>query len=297
MIDRIKKAHTSTPEKIILEHINRKHLTSEKEILETNIEWIIDRNKNYDHTFKNLEKREIHPDLKCALINCYKSDTSAVKLIKKKIKSTIDYRRKCLSCGVDTESALDHYLPIEKFPEFSINFKNLIPICSLCNSAKGKKYIDEENNRMFLNYYYDYDVIMNKEYLKIKIELDRGLTYFELFNENIKDTSKFEIINNHYTELKLRKKYIEVVSDLLSRIINKNKEIYFDTIKEINEKKVGIIPKIEKHKMIEKEIIKELKREYRLSKKEYGCNHIKTLVYCELCKIDWVDTLEKNGYI
>ncbi|MBK8599633.1 MAG: hypothetical protein IPN80_02940 [Flavobacterium sp.] len=48
----------------------------------------------------------------------------------------------CHCCGVGTMlniyqgpvGALDHYFPINHYPFSSINFKNLIPICDICNS-------------------------------------------------------------------------------------------------------------------------------------------------------------------
>lgn len=48
----------------------------------------------------------------------------------------------CSCCGVGTMlnkhqnpvGALDHYFPVKHYPFSSINFKNLIPICDICNS-------------------------------------------------------------------------------------------------------------------------------------------------------------------
>lgn len=44
----------------------------------------------------------------------------------------------CLSCGIGDPDEIDHFLPKEHFPEFSILHKNLIPICGTCNQIKGE---------------------------------------------------------------------------------------------------------------------------------------------------------------
>lgn len=44
--------------------------------------------------------------------------------------------RKCPYCGVGRVAAIDHYLPKNHYPEFSILFLNLIPICARCNQRK-----------------------------------------------------------------------------------------------------------------------------------------------------------------
>jgi len=40
-------------------------------------------------------------------------------------------------CGFGEASTLDHYLPITRYPEFSVFAINLIPACARCNQLKG----------------------------------------------------------------------------------------------------------------------------------------------------------------
>lgn len=54
----------------------------------------------------------------------------------------------CLSCGIGDPDEVDHFLPQEHFPEFSILHKNLVPICGTCNQIKGKN-IPGENRDYF----------------------------------------------------------------------------------------------------------------------------------------------------
>lgn len=46
----------------------------------------------------------------------------------------------CPVCGGAAASTLDHYLPKEIFPQFSLYSRNLVPACHRCNHAKGQLY-------------------------------------------------------------------------------------------------------------------------------------------------------------
>lgn len=63
---------------------------------------------------------------------------------------------RCPFCGISESSTLDHYLPKEQYPEFSVFPKNLVPSCAVCNMRKRDRILDEETNvRMFLHPCYD----------------------------------------------------------------------------------------------------------------------------------------------
>jgi 5-methylcytosine-specific restriction endonuclease McrA len=62
----------------------------------------------------------------------------------------------CPSCGEDgTPNTLDHYLPKDRYPEFSILPQNLLPMCDACQASKGTKTVDAANRRLFIHAYYD----------------------------------------------------------------------------------------------------------------------------------------------
>lgn len=89
----------------------------------------------------------------------------------------------CSCCGVGTllnehqvpVGALDHYFPINHYPFSSINFKNLVPICDICNSKyktqkdtlfeiktktrKGKKIHNIRRYKAFFPYSNKYEMI------------------------------------------------------------------------------------------------------------------------------------------
>lgn len=66
---------------------------------------------------------------------------------------TLDF---CPACGEDgTPNTLDHYLPKDLFPEFSITMANLFPMCDICQGNKGVAILNDEGERQFLHPYFD----------------------------------------------------------------------------------------------------------------------------------------------
>lgn len=62
----------------------------------------------------------------------------------------------CPACGEDgTPNTLDHYLPKQSYPEFSITACNLSPMCDICQGEKGTATVNATNERLFLHPYFD----------------------------------------------------------------------------------------------------------------------------------------------
>lgn len=62
----------------------------------------------------------------------------------------------CPACGEEgTPNTLDHYLPKQDFPHFSITPANLVPMCDTCQLFKGAETVDKDGKRVFLHPYYD----------------------------------------------------------------------------------------------------------------------------------------------
>lgn len=62
----------------------------------------------------------------------------------------------CPACGEDgTPNTLDHYLPKQSYPEFSITACNLFPMCDICQGEKGTATVNSANERLFLHPYFD----------------------------------------------------------------------------------------------------------------------------------------------
>jgi 5-methylcytosine-specific restriction endonuclease McrA len=93
---------------------------------------------------------------KDAFINLYSSP--AEKSIHGAVIATLRSRtlQLCPACGEEgSPNTLDHYLPKERYPEFSILPHNLLPMCDTCQASKGAQTVDALNRRMFIHGYYD----------------------------------------------------------------------------------------------------------------------------------------------
>ncbi|MGB5919268.1 HNH endonuclease [Arcobacter sp.] len=144
-------------------------------------------NKNFFYSYKNLwwaryeeyVKYNSNPErITCSIIekknknkfiNLFNSGVGCVEL---KIKNPIKNHNLvlCPFCGeAGRPTTLDHFLPKEKYPEYSVLSKNLVPACDYCQrkDLKGEKVFDKNNKRLFLHPYYD--IPSNIEIIKIKI--------------------------------------------------------------------------------------------------------------------------------
>jgi hypothetical protein len=62
----------------------------------------------------------------------------------------------CPMCGSSVTGSVDHFLPKEEFPEFSLMAANLVPACSHCNSgAKRQTYKGVSSHERFVHPYFD----------------------------------------------------------------------------------------------------------------------------------------------
>lgn len=74
----------------------------------------------------------------------------------------------CPACGEDgTPNTLDHYLPKNAFPEFSITTANLFPMCDICQGEKLEKTLSRADERLFLHPYFDN--FLDKQIVKLAI--------------------------------------------------------------------------------------------------------------------------------
>lgn len=155
----------------------------------------------------------------------------------------------CCCCGVGTMpnkhqnpvGALDHYFPINHYPFSSINFKNLVPICDICNSKyktqkdtlfeittktkKGKKIHNIKKYKAFYPYSTEYEIIdvsvsitnndlsnLTKEDISIEYTLpnceaeivnwERLFNVSEIHKANLIDNSTMSFINRQFDLMK-----------------------------------------------------------------------------------------------
>lgn len=178
--------------------------------------------ESYLATSSSLEtivaRKDIDNEEKEALIHCYNGNTKDVKKLKRDIisKQNIFYQTKCAYCGLSENKYMDHFLPKENFPEFSILSYNLIPSCSYCNEKKSEKFLDSNNNREFFNPYFD-DVISTC-FIICNINC-----YEEKIEYTIKTSAElksFPVIDNHICNIDLVDRYAKQMAEKISSRLN-----------------------------------------------------------------------------
>ena len=117
-------------------------------------------------------------------------------------KLMIDTETVCHCCGVgaminihqNPVGALDHYFPINHYPFSSINFKNLIPICDICNS----KYKTQKDTLFLLKTRTKFGVkrtstTKHKAFFPYSDEYDLVNVSVEISSDDLKNLSKKDI--------------------------------------------------------------------------------------------------------
>lgn len=167
---------------------------------------------SYETNKDKLENISPYPSFnisqKEALLHCYTGNTKKVKSLKNAIISSqnIYYRTKCAYCGIGDSKYMDHYLPKDDFPEYSIHSYNLVPSCSYCNEKKSKLFLDADGVRKIFNPYFELiedipilkcDLICSDTTLKSKLKLMDDLNN-KVWKNNL-DT--LDIITRYEAEL------------------------------------------------------------------------------------------------
>ena len=75
----------------------------------------------------------------------------------------------CPICGSEAVYELDHYVPREVMPEYSVHVRNLIPLCHRCNHLKLDEWLNDKKKRIVFNAYYD--CVPNESLLQANISL------------------------------------------------------------------------------------------------------------------------------
>lgn len=212
--------------------VNRKRNISKKNILiglEDRIEpqFILYSEKFNDKKIYEITSLGFNNIEKEVLIDLYQYKSSVVKNLKNKIldKQIATINATCQYCTLNSVSSLDHFIPKEDFPEYSVNPLNLFPCCVECNSKKNNLCFDGEEG-LFLNLYLD--ELPNKKYLKAEFDFinDIPLVTFSLRNSENIDGIDFRTIRNHYERLNLLERMREKSNEIITEIINTMKTYY-----------------------------------------------------------------------
>lgn len=134
-----------------------KHLKRRRrlELLEADV---LDR---YDDFHLSRTELELLPRLKWkklsreALRHCYDGGGSGLALLKKVFVGGLSTqaRMRCPYCMMRQPGTIDHFLPLDHYPEFAVLVANWVFVCERCNRRKGAGLVDQP--RSVLNPYFD----------------------------------------------------------------------------------------------------------------------------------------------
>lgn len=166
---------------------------------------------NYSANSKNLESLTpigINGVREKALLHAYSSATKTMKAMRGKLLfPDIEDFDECPYCGINEPKTLDHYLPKETFPEFSIFPSNLIPICHVCNCQyKGTSYLTPTGSRLFLHSYFD--VFPAADFLAADVNVGSKIE-IEFKSVQVAGNIYFSsLVKNHFDKLNLIDRFL-----------------------------------------------------------------------------------------
>ncbi len=130
-------------------------------------------------------------------------------LFKKHLKNNYEY---CPACGIrpmhtyedDITDQYDHYLPKDLYPFSSVNFQNLVPVCTDCNSfqVKGNDDILRHTGKVFFPFDDDHS----------EIEIDIKIKKNDVELSNIEWNVSYSCSNGKQDEIEAWKKIYKIES-------------------------------------------------------------------------------------
>lgn len=229
----------------------------------------------YDQNVNCLEvlvKEEYSDKEKEALHHCYSSSSVSLKELKTEIINAqpIFYQSKCAYCGIDSIDGMDHYVPKDKFPEYSVHPYNLVPACEHCNGKKSDLFLQPNGDRYFFNPYFD---VESSKILDMNIQYSRSNNSFSF---------KIELNNSSYTQhidtLNIIKRYSDEAINI------------FDNLK------TEVFSSFHAHSCMykslavyEKNFFKQMKKSRDIKLEERGINSVDFLVYDTFIRSKYCD--------
>lgn len=123
---------------------------------------------------------------------------------------------KCPNCMARDASALDHYLPREKYPAMAMQPTNLAPICTGCNTIKRQDVASAAEDQ-FLHPYFD--KLGSEPWLSADVqELPSSPLTFSTLRPDAWDDVLFARVEGHFSRYKLGKLFATHSSSLLGNL-------------------------------------------------------------------------------
>lgn len=188
-----------------------------------------------DNSLRLIPSDRIKKPLRDDLFDMYSFEAAIVKKVKKWLQehNSVTVYGVCQHCGIVPFDTMDHILPHQRYAEYSVHARNLIPCCTDCNRRK--------NEREILNLYVD--VLPGVEYLfmDVKANGDTIDLSFRLDNsQGFVQPDLFRRIAAHYAKLELFDRMKTIATTKISGFLTQIKRTYVkygkqEVIDEINE--------------------------------------------------------------
>lgn len=188
-----------------------------------------------DNSLRLIPSDRIKKPLRDDLFDMYSFEAAIVKKVKKWLQehNSVTVYGVCQHCGIVPFDTMDHILPHQRYAEYSVHARNLIPCCTDCNRRK--------NEREILNLYVD--VLPDVEYLfmDVKANGDTIDLSFRLDNsQGFVQPDLFRRIAAHYAKLELFDRMKTIATTKIFGFLTQIKRTYVkygkqEVIDEINE--------------------------------------------------------------
>jgi hypothetical protein len=142
-----------------------------------------------------------------ALRHAYMVETEAMNRMREQLLLSVLVAQ-CPFCGIGEARTLDHYLPKERFPEFSVLPINLVPSCPICNNLKRDRVLNAGTDiRMFVHPYFD--VVPNVDFMVVNARLEENalILAYRLQRPAEMHARTFRRLQSHFEELDLADRY------------------------------------------------------------------------------------------
>lgn len=152
-----------------------------------------------------------------ALVHAYEKPTKTMRAMRGELlEPNIEDFDECPYCGINEPKTLDHYLPKETFPEFSVFPKNLVPICHACNTIyKGSQFLSATGDRLFLHTYYD--TFPKFDFLSVRVTVNDKI-HLDFSSRSDPANADFSsLFANHFRELALNDRFVTKSAAEISR--------------------------------------------------------------------------------
>ncbi|SDT00497.1 hypothetical protein [Pseudomonas sp. bs2935] len=131
----------------------------------------------------------------------------------------------CPACGEDgTPNTLDHYLPKNSFPDFSITAVNLSPMCDKCQGKKLEKVLSNDGERLFLHPYFD--EFLDQQVINLRIgEPYSAPESMELYPSEALSQELQELVFRHITSLGINIRYYHFFREQYTHLLGSAADI------------------------------------------------------------------------